>query len=103
MVSPHQKSKDRNRHAGTGDPCVTKDPFARKTGDQFANYTHAGQDHDVNSRMRIKPEHVLEQNWIASKFRVEDSHTPNSFERNQTERDGEHRRREYHDQAGRIK
>ena len=101
-MSPHQKSEHRDSHAGARDPGVTEDSFARKTGDQFADHAHTGQNHDVNRRMRIKPEHVLEQNWIAAEVRVEDSHAPDSFESDQTERDREHRRRKHHDQTGRV-
>ena len=38
-----------------------------------ADHAHGGQNHDVNGRVRIEPEQVLEQNGIAAKARVEDA------------------------------
>ena len=66
VMSPDQKTEHRDRHAGTGDQAVTEDSFARETGDQFADHTHAGQNHDVNRRMRVEPEEMLEEKRIAA-------------------------------------
>jgi len=47
--------------------------FAGEAGDDLAHYAHRGQDHNVDGRVRIKPEEVLEQQRIAPQRRVEDA------------------------------
>jgi hypothetical protein len=50
-----------------------KTPLREKQVTDFADDAHAGQNHDVDRRMRVEPEHVLEQNGIAADGRVEDA------------------------------
>ena len=101
-MTPDQEAEHRDRHAGTSDEAVTEDLFARETGDHFADHAHARQNHDVNRRMRIEPEQVLEQNRVAAEFRIENADAPDAFQRHQRQRDREHRRGQHHDEARRI-
>src|SRR5207245_4344219 len=41
--------------------------------DQLADHAHARQDHNVNRRVRIEPEKMLEQERIAAEGGVEDA------------------------------
>ena len=73
VMAPDQKPENGNGHAGGADPGVAENPFTRKTGDQFTDHPHSRQNHDVNRRMRIKPEEMLKQNRIAAEFWIKDS------------------------------
>ena len=66
MVTPDQEAKHRNRQTRKRDKLVAENILAREVGDQLADHTHDGQDHDVNGRMRIEPEQVLKENRIAA-------------------------------------
>ena len=79
-MTPNHEPKHGNRHARAGDPAVTEDTFAREAGDQFTDYAHARQNHDVNGRVRIEPEQVLKENWVAAEFRIENADAPEPFD-----------------------
>ena len=66
-----------------GDESVSEDALAREAGDELADHAHAGQDHDVNGRMRIEPEHVLEQDRIAAERRIENADMQDALHRHQ--------------------
>ena len=84
------------------DKVIAEDFLAREAGDQFADDAHAGQNHDVNRRVRIEPEQMLEQHGVAAQFGIEDADPPEAFDRHERECHREHRRRQDHDDAGRI-
>jgi hypothetical protein len=73
VMTPDQKADHRDRHAGEGDEGVAEDPFPGKAGDQLADHTHAGQDHNVDGRMRIEPEQVLIEQGVTAQPGVEDA------------------------------
>ena len=60
MVAPDQESDHGDADAGPGDEFVAEDFLARETGDNLAHHAHAGQDHDVDRRVRVEPEQMLE-------------------------------------------
>ena len=60
VVAPNREADHRDRHAAPGDKFVAEQILAGETGDDLADHAHARQDHDVNGRMRVEPEHVLE-------------------------------------------
>ena len=62
----------------------------------------AGQHHDVNGRMRVEPEHVLEQHRIAAQRRIEDSDLEDRSTPTISKRDREHRRGQHENHAGRV-
>ena len=99
VMPPNQESDQSNRHAGKGNEAITENPFAREARNHFAHNTHARKNHDVHCRMRIEPKQVLEQHRVAAQRRIEDANPPDSFERHQTQRDRQHRRRQHQDQA----
>src|SRR5690606_31327335 len=59
MVPPYQKSQHGNSDAGEGYKSVSKNALASKAWYDFAHYAHAGQNHNVDRRMRVKPKQVL--------------------------------------------
>ena len=60
VMAPDHKSENSDGHARRADPRIAVNSFARKTRDQFADHAHSRQNHDVNRRMRIEPEQMLE-------------------------------------------
>src|ERR1700747_409011 len=73
VVRPDEESEDGDRDRREGDEAVSEDALAREAGDDFSDYAHRGQDHDIDGGMRVKPEQVLEQKRITAKLRIEDA------------------------------
>ncbi len=90
-------AEDGERHG-----LVSEDSFAREAADDLADDAHAGQDHDVDSGVRVEPEQVLEQKRIAAEGRIEDSKVQRTLESDQHERDGDDRGAEHLDDTGRV-
>src|SRR5712691_10476072 len=82
-MAPNKKAKDRDCQARERDKLVAKNVLAREVGDQFTDYAHAGQDHDVDRRVRVKPEQMLKEHWIAARSRIENSNVGQAFESQQ--------------------
>ena len=67
VVAPHQEAEHRDAEAGEGDEaCSRRSACAQKRGDQLADHAHRRQDHDVDGRVRVEPEQVLEQHRVAA-------------------------------------
>ncbi len=54
--------------------------FLREAGDHLAHDAHAWQDHDVDRRVRIEPEQVLEQQRVAAQRRIEHADVQKALE-----------------------
>ncbi len=102
MVAPHQETQDRDSHARIGDEAIAEDRPPRETGNDLGDDPHAGKDHDVDRRVRIEPEQVLEQDRVAPQGRVEDADAKKPFDGHEGNGDRQHRRAQHHDQAGRV-
>ena len=61
------------REAGERDERVAEHLLAAERGDQLADDAHRRQDHDVDRRVRVEPEQVLEQHRIAADRRIEEA------------------------------
>ena len=85
-----------------GDERVAEDVLAREGLDDLADHAHRRQDHDVDRRVRVEPEEVLEEDRVAAERRVEDAEVQHALGRDQQHRDRDDRRAEDHDQAGRV-
>ena len=73
---------------GEGDGLVAEDALAREAGDDLADHAHRRQDHDVDGRVRVEPEQVLEEQRVAAERGIEDAEVEDALERHQQERDG---------------
>src|SRR4029077_18008648 len=102
VEAPNDEDDHRDRNARDREEGVTEYPLTGEGGDEFADNAHAGQNHDVNSGMRIEPEHVLEKQWIAAERRIENPGVEDALNAQQENRDGDHGRAEDEDEAGRI-
>ena len=101
-MAPNKKTKDGDRQTGESDELIPENILARKIRNQFADNSHAGQNHDVDSRVGIKPKQVLEKHRISSDSGIENSHVSQTFKRQQKNCDGNNGRSQNHDQAGRV-
>ena len=63
--------------------------LAREDRDELADHAHARQDHDVDGRVRVEPEEVLEQHRVAAQRRVEDADAEHALDDQQQQRDAE--------------
>src|ERR1044072_4454874 len=101
-MTPDKKTENRNGQTREGNELIAEDILASKVCNQFANDAHAGQDHDIDSRVRIKPEQVLKQNRVASNSRVKNSNVSETFKCQQQNCDSNHRGAQNHDETGGI-
>ena len=99
-MAPNEKTEERDAQAGVDDEVVTEDRFAGKRGDQFAHDAHGGKDHDVDRRMRIEPEEMLEEKRVATDAGIKNADAESAFQSHQRQRDRQHRRGQDEDQAG---
>ena len=80
VVRPHEEAEDGNRQAREGDERVAEDALAREAGDDLADRAHRRQNHDVDGRVRVEPEHVLEQHRVAAERGIEDAEAEAALE-----------------------
>ena len=83
VVAPDQEAEHRDGDAGEGDEVVAEDPLAREGGDELADHAHRRQDHDVDRRVRVEPEQVLEEHRVAAQLRIEDAEVEQPLGRDQ--------------------
>src|SRR5262249_28551868 len=102
MMSPDQKAINGNRNTRKSHERVTENLFPREGGNQFADDAHRRQNHNVDSRMRVEPEKMLEKNRVATQIRIEDANAKHSFQAKQNNRHSDYRRTENLNQTGCI-
>ena len=102
VVPPDQEADDRDRQRRERDERVPEDVLAREGLDDLADDPHRRQDHDVDGRVRVEPEQVLEQHRVAAERRVEDAEVQRPLRRDHEHGDRDDRRSQDHDQAGRV-
>ena len=66
VVRPDEEAEHRDRQARERDERVAEDVLAREAGDDLADHAHRRQDHDVDRRVRVEPEQVLEEHRVAA-------------------------------------
>src|SRR3984885_15207622 len=92
VMSPNQKSEPRDSYTRKRDHFVSEDALSAERGYQLADYTHAGQHHNINGGVRIEPEEVLVQNGIAAASWIENSDVQRPLADEQDHGDSQHRR-----------
>ncbi len=102
VMSPDQETEYRDRHAGERDEAIAENALSREAGDDLADHAHAGQNHDVHGRMRVKPEQMLEQNRDRRRYSGRRCRRGHALKRQQEQRDGDDRRSEHLNQAGGV-
>ena len=79
-MAPDQEAEDGDGEAREGDEAVAEDALAREAGDQLADHAHRRQDHDVDGRVRVEPEEVLEEDRVAAERGIEDADAEDPLE-----------------------
>ena len=102
VVAPHQEADDRDRQRRERDQLVAEQRLAAVDRDQLADDAEGRQHHDVDGRVRVEPEEVLEEHRVTTQARVEDPDVVEPLEGDQQHRDAEHRRRQDLQQRGRV-
>src|SRR6202022_2888675 len=92
VMRPNEETNHGDGDTGAGDEGVAEDGFARKSRDNFADHPHGWQNHDVNSRVRVKPEQVLKEDGVAAKHRIEKPEVEHALEAYEQKCDGDDRR-----------
>ena len=69
--------------AGERDERVAEDLLAAERGDELADDAHRRQDHDVDGRVRVEPEQVLEEHRVAAERRIEDAEVEQALDRDE--------------------
>ena len=72
----HADRQQREDHEG-----VAEHAAPREAGEHLGDDAHRRQDHDVDGRMAVEPEQVLEQQRIAAGGRIEDRQTETALRR----------------------
>ena len=102
MVAPDQEADQRDPQDRIDHEVVAEDPPPRVAGDELRDHAEGGQDHDVDGRVAVEPEQVLEQDRVAAAQRVEDRDAEGALGEDQQQHHRQHRRRQHHDDAGRV-
>src|SRR6266508_2918954 len=92
MVRPDDEAEDRDGKARKRDDAVAEHLLAREGGDELAHHAQGRENHDVDRRMRVEPEQVLEQHWVAAARRIEYAKAECALDEYHQHRDGNHRR-----------
>src|SRR6266853_1998768 len=102
VVRPNEEADDGDGDTGAGDKGIAKDRLAREGGNNFADYPHGRQNHDVNGGMGVKPEQMLEENGVAAKLRIEEAQVKHALHAGEQQSDSDHGRAEDEDDAGGV-
>ena len=102
VMAPHEESKNRDGEACERDERVAEDRLAAAGGDELADDAHRRQHHDVDRRVRVEPEQVLEQQRVAAQLRVEDADVEEPLGPQEQDGDRDDRRPQDDDQAGGV-
>ena len=102
VMAPNQKPERGDRKDRIGHEAIAEHRVAAEAADDLARDAHGRHDHDVDGRMRVEPEQVLEQQRIAAQRRIEHADAESALDTHEHQRHREHRRRQHQDQAGRV-
>src|SRR5215210_7186970 len=98
-MAPDEKAIDGNSKTGESHELVAEYILARKGGNQFRDNTHRRKQHDVDGRVRVEPEKMLEENRVAAQSWIEDAHAKDTLQSYEQDGDGYHGSPQYHDEA----
>ena len=100
VVSPHEKARARAiATLANATKRVAEHRLAAEGGHELADDPHRRQHHDVDGRVRVEPEQVLEEHRIAAERRIEEPEVEQPLGGDEQHRDREHRRAEHEDHA----
>src|SRR3984893_14470930 len=91
VVRPDEKPDHRNGNTRCRDEGISEDWFARKRRNDFADYAHGRENHDVHGRVRVEPEQMLEKYRVTAQRRVEKTQMKHALEAHQEQRNRDNR------------
>ena len=97
VVAPDEEAEARDgQRSRRRRSCSRRSSCARRSTTSSLMHAHRRQDHDVDGRVRVEPEQVLEQHRVAAERRVEDAEVEQRARRTtSTMRDRDDRRAEH--------
>ena len=102
VVAPDEEADHRDGEEGRDHHRIAEDAAPREAGDDLRHHAHAGQQHDVDGRVRVEPEHVLEDDRVAAPRGVEQPQPEEPLGHHHQERGGERGRAQHDDDRGRV-
>src|SRR6266849_5467588 len=102
MVRPDQESDYSDAKHGQRHRLVAKNALAGKAANDFADDAHAGQNHDVDGGVGVKPEQMLEQEWVSAQQRIENAQVEQTLEHYQHQGDRHDGRTQHLNDAGGV-
>ena len=88
MMTEYHRAADSDPYAGKGDCFVSKEGFAGEHGYYLAYDAEARQGEDIGCRVRVKPEHVLVKQGLASACGAEERHVQSPFKQDEQQGHG---------------
>ncbi len=86
VVRPNEEAQQCNRDGAEGDGLVAEDGLLAEGRDYFRDHGHGRQDHDVDGRMGVKPEEMLEEHGIAAEGGIKDADAQHTLKGDQKQR-----------------
>ena len=102
VVAPDEEAEQRDRDRRERHGAVAVDALAAEGAHQLRDHAEGRQDHDVDRRVAVEPEEVLEQHRVTAEGRVEDADAEQTLHHQQHHRDADHRRGEHLHDGGRV-
>ena len=82
-MAPYDETDDSDTDTGESNHLIAEYTVTGEARHHFTDYTHTRQNHNVYRWVRIEPEHMLEQDWVATDTWVKDTHAPDAFNTNE--------------------
>ena len=91
VMGPDNQAKKYNGHDGIHHGAVSKQRLSGMDREDLAHQAKRGQDHDIDSRMGVKPEKMLINHNISTQGGVEESCVGNDVKAQQKQGAGQYR------------
>ncbi len=93
-MTPYNEGNECDPEGRSSNRLVTEDRFTGEHWNDIGDDTHRWKNHDVNRRVRVEPEEMLEQNRVTAEFRIENTDTDGSLKNEKKKGDRQNRSRE---------
>ena len=97
MMAPDEEPDAGDRDHRIHHEVVAEDPPSREAGNDLRDHAHRREHHDVDRRMRVEPEQMLEQHRVAAVRGIEDRQSQPPLRDHKQQRNRQYGRRENHD------
>ena len=101
-MGPDQGADGGYGQAGRDNGPVAENRLSTEHGEYLGDDPHAGQNHDIDRRVRVHPEQVLEHQRVAALRRVEQADAEQALDHDQKHGDADDRGRQNLHPRGRV-